>query len=122
MKDLEISEREATSKYLEIKNKCLQLEDTVHTLQGTLRQTETQLQSSKEVWYPLKSVGRNLKKITSNQFQKTEKLENDKTRMKEIVREELKNEISSLEKEVSVLRNDRDKELQQIYARWEKRR
>lgn len=46
-----------------------------------------------------------------------DKMSEEKTQLKEIVRKEMKQDLSSLEKEVTRLREEKDKELQQVYSR-----
>lgn len=41
----------------------------------------------------------------------------DRSKLKEIVRSEVKQDIISLEKEVAKLREEKDTELQQVYSR-----
>lgn len=47
--DLEKSEQEAKTKYLETKNKLLESEDNVVTLKATIKQLNIQMVESKEV-------------------------------------------------------------------------
>lgn len=41
----------------------------------------------------------------------------ERSQLKDIVRKEMKQDLSSLEKEVARLKEEKDKELQQVYSR-----
>lgn len=49
VQDLEVSEKEAKSKYGETKSKLLETEDVVITLNASIKQLELQLKESQEV-------------------------------------------------------------------------
>lgn len=44
-------------------------------------------------------------------------LQSEKDKLREILRQELKNEVETLKKELNSVKADRDKELQQVYSR-----
>lgn len=96
LQDLERSEQEAKNKYLETKNKLLETEDLVLTLKATIKQLQSQLDDAKDI---------------------VEKLSKEKGKMRELAREELKSEVLSMERELKALKENRDKELQMVYAR-----
>ncbi|XP_030763826.1 centrosomal protein of 131 kDa-like [Sitophilus oryzae] len=96
IQDLETSEKEAKNKYLETKTKLIENEEVIIGLQASLKQLETQLNEYK---------------------QQTENFNKERAEMKEILRQEMKKEMEALEKEVAQLKNNRDKEIQQLYSR-----
>lgn len=51
-------------------------------------------------------------------LQLSDKLANERNNLKEVVKLEMKDEVQALEKEVTQLKNSRDKDLQQLYSRY----
>ncbi|XP_025833101.1 centrosomal protein of 131 kDa isoform X2 [Agrilus planipennis] len=96
IKEVEASEREAKIKYTETKTKLAEAEDVAVNLKASIKQLEMQLQEAKEF---------------------SDKLLNERNKMKEIVREEMNVQMEKLEKELHNLKNDKEKELQQVYSR-----
>ncbi|XP_017776428.1 PREDICTED: centrosomal protein of 131 kDa [Nicrophorus vespilloides] len=94
--DLESSEAESKAKYAETKGKLLETEDIVIGLKGNVKHLEIRLVDIQDLY---------------------EKLCSEKSTMREGLREEMRGEISSLQQEIERIKNDRDAELQQVYAR-----
>ncbi|KAK9692511.1 hypothetical protein QE152_g35096 [Popillia japonica] len=96
IRDLEQSEKQTNAKYTETKSKLLESEDTIIALRANVKLLEKQLKENREV----------LSKMTD-----------ERSQLKDIVRKEMKQDLSSLEKEVARLKEEKDKELQQVYSR-----
>ncbi|KAK5641630.1 hypothetical protein RI129_010177 [Pyrocoelia pectoralis] len=94
--DLEQSERDINSKYAENKLKLAEAEEQILTLRTTTKQLELQLSDLKEL---------------------TNKLSNERGHVKEIIRDEMKVQMQSLEKELQEVKADKERELQKVYAR-----
>ncbi|CAG9773590.1 unnamed protein product [Ceutorhynchus assimilis] len=96
IKDLEMAEKESKSKFIESKTKLLENEEVVIGLRATVKQLETQLADQKE-------LAGNLTK--------------ERKDLKGLVRKEMDEEVQSLQREVAHLKNNRDKEIHQLYSR-----
>ncbi|XP_050308827.1 centrosomal protein of 131 kDa [Anthonomus grandis grandis] len=96
IKDLEIAEKESQAKFIESKTKLLENEEMVIQLRNTIKQLESQLQEYKQM---------------------TDNLTKERVNLKDALRKEMGEEVQSLEREVARLKNNRDKEIQQLYSR-----
>ncbi|XP_066137389.1 calponin homology domain-containing protein DDB_G0272472 [Euwallacea fornicatus] len=96
IKDLEIAEKESKTKFIDTKTKLLESEETIIGLKATAKQLESQLSEFRQL---------------SENFTK------DKENIKDLLRKEMNDEVRTLEKEIAHLKNNRDKEIQQLYSR-----
>ncbi|XP_060523404.1 centrosomal protein of 131 kDa isoform X2 [Cylas formicarius] len=96
IKDLEISEKESNDKFIEAKKQVLESEETIIGLKAAIKQLENQNSGYKET---------------------LEKMQEERKSLKSAVREEMKEEMEGLQLELAHLKNNREKELQQLYSR-----
>ncbi|KAH1025138.1 hypothetical protein HUJ05_009922 [Dendroctonus ponderosae] len=96
IKDLENAEKESKAKFIDSKTKLLECEEVVIGLKSTVKHLEMQLAQYKEL---------------------SENLTKERADLKEVLRQEMNEEVHNLEKEVAHLKNNRDKEIQQLYSR-----
>ncbi|XP_066261715.1 centrosomal protein of 131 kDa [Euwallacea similis] len=96
IKDLEIAEKESKTKFIDTKKKLLESEEIIIGLKATTKQLESQLSEFRQL---------------SENFTK------DKEDIKDLLRKEMNDEVRTLEKEIAHLKNNRDKEIQQLYSR-----
>ncbi|KAF5306928.1 hypothetical protein FQA39_LY00158 [Lamprigera yunnana] len=94
--DLEESEKCATVRYSETKLKLAEAEDNIIHLKTTIKQVEAQLSETTE---------------------KANCLSLERSNYKEIVKDEMKQDIDLLQKEIHGLKTEKEKELQKVYAR-----
>ncbi|XP_045477152.1 centrosomal protein of 131 kDa isoform X2 [Harmonia axyridis] len=96
IKDLEMLEKDAQTKYCESRSKLLEYEEVIITLRNTIKQLEYQLTDEKL---------------------KREKLESEREEIRGQIREEYEDKVRSLEREVEELRTSADKQVEQLYSR-----
>ncbi|XP_044252632.1 centrosomal protein of 131 kDa isoform X2 [Tribolium madens] len=94
--DLEESERESKEKCHTLKKKLVESEDLVVNLKATIEQLQKQVESSRSI---------------------TLKLQQEREEIKEMMRNEVRQEMESLEKELIKVKDSRDNEIQQLYSR-----
>ncbi|XP_064213693.1 centrosomal protein of 131 kDa [Tribolium castaneum] len=94
--DLEESERESKEKYHTVKKKLVESEDVIINLKATIDQLQSQVDSSKAIAL---------------------KLQQEREEVKEMMRNEVRQEMESLEKELMKVKDSRDNEIQQLYSR-----
>ncbi|KAF5277161.1 hypothetical protein FQR65_LT03867 [Abscondita terminalis] len=93
--DLEKSEKESNKKYCDTKIKLSEAEDAVVALKTTISQLESQLFETKTL---------------------SERLTKERENMRDIVKDEMRQELTNLEKEVYELKTEKEKELHKVYA------
>ncbi|XP_008196572.3 LOW QUALITY PROTEIN: centrosomal protein of 131 kDa [Tribolium castaneum] len=94
--DLEESERESKEKYHTLKKKLVESEDVIINLKATIDQLQNQVDSSKAIAL---------------------KLQQEREEVKEMMRNEVRQEMESLEKELMKVKDSRNNEIQQLYSR-----
>lgn len=116
IRDMEFSEKESKTKYNEIKAKLLETESVVLNLTNNIKQLEQQLCESREVCATYVFINQNLFKNCFG-FQFAQQLSDDRNRMKEIVKAEVKDELTKMANEIQMLKDEKEKEMQQVYSR-----
>ncbi|KAL1494981.1 hypothetical protein ABEB36_010477 [Hypothenemus hampei] len=96
IKDLEMAEKESKTKFINAKSKLLESEEIIIRLKANVKQLEAQIVEYRE---------------------EIKNLMNERKDLKEVLKREMNNEVQSLEREVAHLKNNRDKEIQQLYSR-----
>lgn len=114
--DLETTEKEAKSRYCQTKTKLLETEDSVINLKASVKQLEGQLEESRQVEYSLFDAFL-LENIRFIYVQLSEKMSAEKSKLKELVREEMRQEVLSMQTELNQLKQSKDEEMQRVYAR-----